>query len=228
MEVQRADERKKLSEEAEKRRKAAVAAGTAPTSGYASQLKLSLAEAEAQVAGLKARVADFERRHAALMARARSVPEREAEFAQLNRDYAIQKQNYETLVARRESVTMSAEVTAATGIADFRVIDPPRVSSTPVAPNKKMLIPLVLLAALGAGGAAAYLFSVVRPTIHDNRSLKRVGGRPVLGAVSLVMSPAILTKRRRSRLFFFGGMGGLAATYCAVLAAVFLRGLLPF
>jgi hypothetical protein len=96
-----------------------------------------------------------------------------------------------------------------------------------VAPNRKMLVPLVLLASLGVGFAAAYLFSVVHPTVHDSRGLKRVGQRPVLGAVSLMPSPETLRRRRRSRVLFFGGLGGLAATYSAAIAAVFLRGLLP-
>ena len=50
----------------------------------------------------------------------------------------------------------------------------------------------------GIGFAAAYLFSVVHPTIHDNRALKRVGQRPVLGAVSLMPSLEVLRRRRRS------------------------------
>lgn len=225
VEAQRDEERKRLTEEIEKRRQTggAVAAGNP----VYPQLKLALAEAEAQVAGLRARVTDYDRRHAALLERARSVPEREAEFAALNRDYAIQKRNYEDLVSRRETANISGEMGAATGFADFRIIDPPRVSPTPVAPNRKMLVPLVLLASLGAGFAAAYLFSVVHPTVHDSRGLKRVGQRPVLGAVSLMPSPEGLRRRRRSRMLFFGGLGGLAATYSAAIAAVFLRGLLP-
>lgn len=221
--AQREQERKRLAESSKRR---GVAAG--PEAGIASQLKLSLAEAEAQVAGLRARVADFEKRLALLREKARSVPEREAEFAQLNRDYGIQKQNYENLVARRESATMSADMGAATGFADFRIIDPPRVSPTPVAPNRKMLVPLVLLAALAAGLAASYLLSLVHPTFHDSRGLKRVGQRPVLGAVSLVLNDSVLARRRRSRTLFVGGLGVLAATYGGVIGAVFLRGLLPF
>jgi polysaccharide chain length determinant protein (PEP-CTERM system associated) len=224
VEAQRDEERKRLTAELEKRQQPGVAAGNP----VYPQLKLALAEAEAQVAGLRARVADFEKRHAALLERARSVPEREAEFAALNRDYAIQKQNYESLVTRRESANISGEVGAATGFADFRVIDPPRVSPNPVAPNRKMLVPLVLLASLGAGFAAAYLFSVVHPTFNDNRGLKRIGQRPVLGAVSLMPSFETLRRRRRSRLLFFGGLGGLAASYSAAIGAVFLQGLLPF
>jgi polysaccharide chain length determinant protein (PEP-CTERM system associated) len=223
VEAQRKEERKRLAEQSKRRGPGPLAEG-----GYGSQLKISLAEAEAQVAGLQARVADFERRLARLREQARSVPEREAEFARLNRDYGIQKQNYQNLVARRESAEMSADMGAATGFADFRIIDPPRVSPTPVSPNRKMLVPLVLLAALAAGLAASYLFSVVHPTFHDNRSLKRVGQRPVLGAVSLVLNPEIVAMRHRKRLLFFGGVGTLAATYLAVIGAVFLRGLLPF
>ena len=189
---------------------------------------MSLAEAEAQVAGLQARVADFERRLARLREQARSVPEREAEFARLNRYYDIQKQNYQNLVARRESAEMSADMGAATGFADFRIIDPPRVSPTPVAPNRAVLLPLVLLAALAAGLGASYLFSMVHPTFHDARGLKRVAQRPVLGSVSLVLNPGMTAARRRSRMLFLGGLGTLAATYGAVIGAVFLRGLLPF
>jgi polysaccharide chain length determinant protein (PEP-CTERM system associated) len=226
VEEQRADERKRLTQEMEKQRLARGAGGAATSTN--SQMKFALAEADAQVAALRARVADFERRLAVLRSKARSVPEREAQFAQLNRDYAIQKQSYENLVSRRETANISGEMGAATGFADFRVIDPPRVSPDPVAPDRKMLIPLVLLAALGAGLGASYLFSLVHPTFHDNRSLKRVGQRPVLGAVSLMASAATRRQRRRSRMLFFGGLGGLAVTYGSAIAVVFLRGLLPF
>jgi hypothetical protein len=89
-------------------------------------------------------------------------------------------------------------------------------------------VPLALLASLGAGLGAAYLFSIVRPTFHDNRSLKTVGQRPVLGAVSLIRSNVVLAKRRRRALLFVGGLGGLAATYSAAIAAVFIKGILPF
>jgi hypothetical protein len=156
------------------------------------------------------------------------VPEREAEFAQLNRDYGIQKQNYEGLVARREAANMSAEVGAATGVADFRIIDPPRVSPTPVAPNRKLLLPLVVLAALAAGLAVSYVYSLVRPTFYESRVLKGIGQRPVLGSISLVLNPAIVARRRRINSWFFGGIGALVATCGAVVAAIFLRGLLPF
>jgi polysaccharide chain length determinant protein (PEP-CTERM system associated) len=228
LEAQRETERKRLSEELEGRRGGAPAQGMAGGNSAYPQLRLALAESEAQVARLQARVADLQKRYAEQRDRARSVPEREAEFGQLNRDYSIQKKNFDTLVARREAAMMSGEVEAATGVADFRIIDPPRVSSTPVFPDRKRLIPLTLLAALCAGIFASYVFSVARPVFHDHGGLKRTIQRPVLGAVSLVANSAVLARRRRSRLLFAGGLGGLAATYSVAIAAVFLRGSLPF
>ncbi|MEP6656142.1 MAG: XrtA system polysaccharide chain length determinant, partial [Betaproteobacteria bacterium] len=99
------------------------------------QLKVSLAEAEANVASLRTRVAEFESRYAVLREAAKRTPQIEAEFTQLNRDYEINKKNYENLVARRESAEISGDMEAASGVADFRLIDPPRVSPLPVAPN---------------------------------------------------------------------------------------------
>jgi hypothetical protein len=64
--------------------------------------------------------------------------------------------------------------------------------------------------------------------VHDNRTLKRVGQRPVLGAVSMVLNPQAIARRRRGRFVFFGGLSGLAATYGVTAAAVLLRGMLPF
>jgi len=225
VETQRDEERKRLAEEQEKRKSASGQGGANPV--Y-PQLKLAMAESEAQVARMRARVREQEQRLARLQAAARSVPEREAQLTQLNRDYAIQKQNYDALVGRRESALISGEVQAATGVADFRIIDPPQVAPNPVAPNRKMLIPLALLASLLAGLAASYFFSVVHPTFLDGHHLKAIAKRPVLGTVSLVRSPEVLARGRRLALAFCGGIGALAATYASVLSVVFFRNLLPF
>ena len=226
LEGQRKAKRDQLKKELEERQKAAPASDNSDP--VYQQLKIALADSDAQVAGLRARVADYEKRYAMLRAKAASVPQMEAEFARLNRDYGIEKQNYQNLVSRRESAQMSGELEQATGTASFRVIDPPRTSPNPVSPNRQLLIPLALLVSLGAGFAASYLYSVVRPTFHDNRNLKTIGKRPVLGAISLVRNAEVLTRRRRRALLFFGGLGGLAATYSAAIAIVFIRGFFPF
>ena len=226
LEAQRKQERIRLEKELEKRQQAGTA-GDASDPVY-QQLKLALADSDAQIAGLRARVADYEKRYQQMRAKAESVPEIEAEYARLNRDYGIEKQNYQNLVARRESALMSGELEQATGLASFRVIDPPRTSPNPVSPNRKLLIPLALLASLCAGFAASYLFSMVRPTFHDKSNLKTIGKRPVLGTVSLIRNSQVLARQRRRAMLFFGGLGGLAATYGAAILIVFINTLTPF
>lgn len=229
LEAERTAEQERLKQELESRRQTMPSATTQGNRNPVfQQLKVALVEAEAQVAGLRTRVADYQQRHAQLLHNAKMVPETEAEYSQLNRDYSIQKQNYENLVGRREAALMSGEVEAATGVADFRIIDPPRVSPNPVSPNRRVLLPLVLLASFCAGIAASFMFSLLRPTFHDNSILYEVAQRPVLGAVSLIPNKAMLARRRRSALLFIGGLGGLLTTYGAAIAFVFVTGFLPF
>ena len=56
------------------------------------------------------------------------MPQVEAEFSQLNRDYTVVRKNYEELVARRESASLGEKIDLTTKVADFRVVEPPRVS----------------------------------------------------------------------------------------------------
>jgi polysaccharide chain length determinant protein (PEP-CTERM system associated) len=216
------DERKK---ELAARKPAAGSGGRiAQANPVIQQLKIALAESEANVAALRAKAGELEARHRQLQAAARLQPEIEAEFAQLNRDYEIQKRQYEGLVTRRESAAISGEMDATAGVADFRVIDPPTVSQKPVAPKRLLLLPLVFVVALGAGIFASFVVSQIYPTIHDPRVLREVSGRPVLGSVSLLMTDATRRSRRRGHLAFAGALGGLFAAVGTTIALMVISG----
>jgi polysaccharide chain length determinant protein (PEP-CTERM system associated) len=187
------------------------------------QLKISLADAEATLASARAKLAGYEAQYKALKAQAQLVPQIEAEFAQLNRDYDVQKRTYESLLARRESAAMGKDVQDSGG-ARFRVIDPPRVSPEPVAPRRIWLLIGALLASLGVGVAAAFFASQVMPIFHDGRSLREVSKRPIIGMVSLLPSDRWIRARRRNAYLFAGGLGSLMASFGAVLALAVLIG----
>jgi hypothetical protein len=154
------------------------------------------------------------------------VPQIEAEFSQLNRDYEIQKKTYETLLARREAGVMGADVQDAGG-AQFRVIDPPRVSPQPVAPNRIGLLGLVVAAAIGAGLFASLVASQVMPIFHDARTLRDVSKRPLLGMVSMLPTVALMRLRRINAYLFAGGIGALLAAFAGVFAFAMLVGRVP-
>lgn len=207
------------------RRKAAVATVKPNSSVFANpvyqQLKVSLAESEATIAQLRARVTEYEARYNRLKDSAKIMPQMEAEFAQLNRDYDVHKKNYETLVSRRESAEISGEMEAVSG-ADFRLIDPPRVSTHPVAPNRMALLLLAFGAAIAAGCFASFLASQIWPVFFDVRSVRELTGLPVLGAVSMIVSDNQRRRERRGLIGFLSGVVALIGSYGAGLALLFL------
>ena len=73
-----------------------------------------LATTEVQVAGLRARVGEYNARYNRARDLMKTAPQIEAEFAQLNRDYGIHKKNYEDLVSRRESAKEFRSIFSAT------------------------------------------------------------------------------------------------------------------
>ena len=216
-------ERQKAKEVAELRRSAmavpTIAGG--PSASLASQeLARMLATSEVQVAALRARVAEFQTRLAQAKALTRTSPQIEAEAAQLNRDYAIVKKNYEDLVSRRQSAVMSGDLDMASGVVDFRLIDPPRVSPQPVSPNRILLLVAALGASLAAGLAVTLAASQMRPVFDDVHQLRAKTGLPLLGVVSMILSDEDKKRERSSRVRFLVGSGGLLASYVVAMVTV--------
>jgi uncharacterized protein involved in exopolysaccharide biosynthesis len=114
------------------------------------QMKMSLAEAEANVASLRARLPSTRAGSSPVRGIAHAAADRDR-IHQLNRDYDVNKRNYDALVARRESATMAVEMGRPPVLADFRLIDPPTVPNKPAAPNRLLLMPAAGLAALLMG-----------------------------------------------------------------------------
>jgi polysaccharide chain length determinant protein (PEP-CTERM system associated) len=205
-------------------RKAAMAAptgGVNPSSSLAYQeLNKMLALSEVQVASLRTRVAEYATRHNFARSMIQTAPKVEAEAAQLNRDYAIHKKNYEDLVARRESAAMSGDLDVASGMADFRLIDPPRVSPKPVSPNRLVLLPIALAAALAAGLFTAFAASQLWPVFHKATDLRSRVDLPLLGVVSMVLSDAEKRRERGDLVRFLAASGGLVALFLVGLTAM--------
>jgi polysaccharide chain length determinant protein (PEP-CTERM system associated) len=179
-----------------------------------------LAASELQVAGLKARVAEYQTRYAAARERLKTAPQIEAEAAQLNRDYGIVKSNYESLVSRRQSAVMSGDLDMASGVVDFRLIDPPRVSPKPVSPNRMILLGIGLAVALAAALVTTFAASQLRPVYNDAQELRAKTGLPLLGVVSMILSDDERKRERAARVRFYAGTGGLFASYVVAMVTV--------
>jgi polysaccharide chain length determinant protein (PEP-CTERM system associated) len=193
-----------------------------PGAGYSpmlQQLNVALSQAEARVASMRIRVDEYAARVARLRTQSGQVPEVEAQLAQLNRDYQVNKENYQKLLERRESARLSGDLSSATDMLTFRVIDPPTVPAQPAGPNRLRLFSLVFVGALVAGMAVAFLMSQLRPTFLSQATLREVTGLPVLGSVGMNWTKAQTVGRKRrltalgvSMLVLFGIYGAGMAT----------------
>jgi hypothetical protein len=201
----------------------APAVGVGGNSSLAYQeLQRMLASSEVQVASLRARVGEYSSRYNLARSMLKNAPQIEAEAAQLNRDYAINKKNYEDLVSRRQSAAMSGDLDSASGLADFRLIDPPRTSPNPVSPNRFLLLPAAFLAAIAAGVLTAFVASQLLPVFRRAGELREKFELPVLGVVSYVVSDADRRRERFDRFRFATASGMLLVVFIGVLVGTTL------
>jgi len=227
LEGQKKEEIEKQRKEWLQKKQEAVSSGKlvrGGTSPVFQQLSVSLAESEAAVAALRTRSAEFEQQYEALKKAANTVPQIEADLVQLNRDYEVNKKNYETLLARRESAQISGEMESNAGVMDFRIIDPPRVPPTPVAPKRLLLMWLVLAIGVASGVALTFLMSQVRPVFNDRSSLQDMAGLPILGTIAMKWTERDVQRQRRGVAALALSIGSLFASFGLVMAVLSLSG----
>lgn len=185
------------------------------------QIKVSLAQAEANVASLRARVSEYSARYNHLREMARRMPEYEAELAQLNRDYEVNKRNYENLISRREQASISGEMQSVSGVADFRLIDPTRVVPA-IFPTRTLLLLLSILLAVAAGAGTMFVSKEMRPCFFERQQLRTATGLPVLGVISFVVSDEAVAEGRKDLAKLSWTAGALLVVYIVLVGGMLM------
>ena len=217
-------QRRQLAEARAQAVRSGVAPADAATSPVYQKLRISLAETEAQVASLRAQLSAKQARLNDIRAVAGRAPVIEAELAQLNRDYDIMRKKYDELVSRRESAALTVKLDEASKLADFRVIEPPRVSPSPVFPGRLHIAMAAVLASLLAGLCAPAVMDLLHPTFRDLKALQAATGRPVLGRITLAISDEARRQMRSTDTRLATALAGLLLAQIAWLAWIASRG----
>lgn len=166
-------------------------------------LQVEKNRAEVQVVELQRDVANRSAKVEELRKKINIVPDVEAELIRLNRDYEVNKSQYQQLLQRLETAKLSEQADK-TGTISFRIIEPPTVSIDPIKPNRPLMLFGVLIFSIATGLATAYLFNQFSPVFQGQRNIESVLGVAVLGCVSHIESDEEKAKNRVSvRLFAF-------------------------
>lgn len=196
-------------------RAAGISMSSADTNPVYQNIKISLANAEASVATLRTRVAEYEARKAQAKQYMELLPQLEQEGAALNRDYDLNKRKYEELIDRREKLNVATQIQGTQEETLFNIIDHPELPSAPSAPNRKLLFLFGGFCALLAGFALCLLLGQLNPKFFESHSLHELTGLPVLGSISRVFSTEEIRVRKRRNIVFACTLASFVLIYSA-------------
>jgi polysaccharide chain length determinant protein (PEP-CTERM system associated) len=168
--------------------------------GAYDQIKVRLVDSEAAVAAVQRRLSEAESQQAKIEQIAKSVPGVLVQAQDVDRDYGILRRNYMELVARRESTQIANAADTKTEKIQFRIVDPPQIPVVPSAPNRPLLVTIVLVLGVGAGLVAPVALMQLDRSFATLGQLRNLG-IPLLGSVSRL---SIGAAQRRAALQFVG------------------------
>jgi uncharacterized protein involved in exopolysaccharide biosynthesis len=186
-------------------------------------LRSMQAEKQATVASLSARRAQLQAEMTQYSAKQIEEPGLAAEQARLNRDYDVLKSQYDKLLQDREDIRLRGSVQSETSATTQQVLEPPSAPRAPVAPNRPLLLTLVLFGALAAGTGVAFALSQIKTTYASAGRLERASGLPVLGAVSHINSVAEAAQLKLRLRYFRGAATALVGAWVLLLAVEFFQ-----
>jgi polysaccharide chain length determinant protein (PEP-CTERM system associated) len=167
----------------------AIASSGAGNNPVYQNMQLELNKVDVEIAALRRELAQHQGTVADLRQRLNSAPQVEAEYQQLNRDYDVNKAQYTALLESYQKARLGERADNA-GSVRFEIVLPPTSPLVPVWPKRTLLLALIWLAALGAGGGIAYGLHTLKPILSSVRAVNELTAFPVLGMVSAAFPTA--------------------------------------
>ena len=186
----------------------------APT--RAAQLRTAIKTLDAQIAGREAASKRLRETMGAYRARVDAVPEREAEWTKLTRDYNTLQGVYTSLLAKREESRIAANVDRQAVGEQINVLERPRRPSEPVSPNRRAVALIGIGIGAGLGLAVVLLQELRDRTIRGEEEVLAALNLPVVGLVPRIVTAMERRQLRRRRLLW----SFAAAVLCVGLAAL--------
>lgn len=164
-------------------------------------VQIALNECGVRIAALRSQLSQQQRVVAELNNQINIIPEVEARYAELTRDYSQYRSLYDELLEQRERERL-ATAGEDRDVVTFNITEPPAAGLDPVAPMRALFLSGVLVVGLGFGAVLAWLINQLNPVFHDAQSLRNFAHRPVLGVVSVTWLERDRVKRRLNMMSF--------------------------
>ena len=140
---------------------------------------------KSQITTLTRREANIRKQLDEYTARVELTPASEQQLTDLQRDYDISLQNYQTLLEKKMSARLSENLEKRQKGARFRVVDPANLPQSPDQPNKPLVISLGTLAGAASGIGLVFVFEFLNPAFRKPEDFEGVIDSPVLTSIPL-------------------------------------------
>ena len=189
----------------------AAAASRASSNPVYQAVQQQLLQVDVDIADLNTELGQHQAKVAELKRSLDTAPQVEAEFAQLNRDYEVNKAQYTALLGNLQKARLGERADNA-GSVRFEIVQPPAAPYGPVWPRRKLFLAGILLGALAAGAGLAYGLNYLFPVVTSGDAVGRTFGVQILGQVTAAFPD-------RDRLAFRRDIVRLSmATACLLVA----------
>ena len=150
-----------------------------------------------------------------------AVPVREQEMAELNRNYSVSKDHYQSLLDKTFSAGMAADLEKKQQAEHFTILDLAQVPEKPFKPKRELMFIGAFLGALAMSLGLAYLADMMNSSVKFERELKAMlpANVPLLAVVPQLQSAA----DRRSSIRFAVIAVVISLIGCALEAGLYLK-----
>lgn len=167
--------------------------GEEPSTAQAGFRSPELSAEISRISSLKDREARIRRQLRSYQRRVEMTPANEQALADLQRDYDIIFQNYQSLLEKKLNANLAENLEKRQKGARFRVVDPANLPEKPFKPDRPQIVLMGVAGGVGVGAGLIFLFEFLNPAFRKPEDFEELFEFPVLASIPL------FSKRRATK-----------------------------
>jgi len=145
-------------------------------------------------------------------------PQLDAKYAPLARERGLLQEQYESLRQRYTEATLAQSVESEDQGLILRLAEPARAPTSPVEPNRPVLVLLGFMLGIGIAFGIAWIADFLDTTVRGSRDIEALLNVAPIAMIPIIDSPGDIAVRRRNRVIM-----ALVALTFVVLVVVLAR-----
>jgi polysaccharide chain length determinant protein (PEP-CTERM system associated) len=180
-------------------------------------LKAQLASLETDIPQIRRDRQELLKSMSAIEAKVGQSPRREQEMISLSRDYDNLKASYDDLLKKKLDADVSQNLEKRQKGEQFQILDPANLPEEPFVPDRKKIMGMAVLGALGLALGGALLLEVTNPALRTAHDFKHFYDIPVLASVPQIQDNEYAVRLKMRQAAVFAGVAVFVFSICGFL-----------